>query len=369
VSAWWIGSISGHVAEEREPENTALRRDGLKTAEPQADSESRPPRKPVRDMKRGEPITPEEAKELLAKARANPDSRTRVGDCIQIIERMCRSGFVEEAWSMIYEDPSEVRSSELMKFFACTNLDVSQFIAKVEDLPYQGEARDALLGYLSGLDAQGASKLLNDELFRQFAGKVDKSSPGAIGRAIASNLMGKLAFPGGDSEKLQARDLAVTYFAEGWINEDEFVGVLRADSRSSGFEKWHLLGDVAKNSQGSEALGKLRRDVISEMVTVNAVETFEELIKVSGEQSSKDFMDGVGRWAAIDSKAASQWFQSNKARLNQTQYDGGAFAFFEQALHYGETEGAENWAKEIAEPGLRQRALDRLPKKEDVGAR
>ncbi|QJE96799.1 hypothetical protein [Luteolibacter luteus] len=316
-----------------------------------------------RDSEKSDDITPDEARKLLSAARENPDIMRRSADCISIIGRLCAAGYTEEAWSMIEEGPGQVRDSELVRFFKAAGLSPAEMISKVENLPYKGEAFNALRGYFSSLDPASTSALLADPSFKEFIRKLDESSPGVLGRAISASLTGRLAFSGSTAEKMAARDLAMRYHADGVLNDGQFVQILKADETGDSFDKWALVANALPNpGRGSDA-ATLRKDVIEGMVNADAPKALQQLAKVPGRQGFLDLLAGVKKWGNMDPSAAAQWFQTSRNGLNQTQRDSVAMAFYQLALDAGEPEGAEQWAGEISNAQLKQEAVKRLPKK------
>jgi hypothetical protein len=308
-------------------------------------------------------ITPDEARKLLASARENPDVMRRSADCISIIGRLCAAGYVDEAWGMIEGNPGQVRDSELVKFFKSAGLSAPEMISKIESLPFRGEAFTALRGYLSSLDPESISAVLSDSSFKDFIRKLDQSSPGILGRAISTSLMGRLAFPGSAADKLAARDQAVRYHSEGVLNDGQLVQVLKADETSDSFDKWSVVTNSFPNPNLRSEAAALRKEVIEGMVNADAPKALGELVKIPGSQGFMDLLAGVKKWGNVDPSAASQWFQTTKSGLNEAQRDSVAMAFYQLSLDSGEPEGAERWAGEIANAELKKRALERLASK------
>jgi hypothetical protein len=314
-------------------------------------------------------ITPDEARKLLSAARGNPDVMRRSADCISIIGRLCAAGYTEEAWAMVEENPGQVRDSELVKFFKSAGLSPAEMISKIENLPYKGEAFTALRGYFSSLDPASTSALLADASFKDFIRKLDESSPGILGKAISTSLMGRLAFPGSTAEKMAARDLAARYHSEGILNDGQLVQILKADETSDSFDKWGLVAHSLPNPpRGSEAAA-LRKEVIEGMVNADAPKALQQLAKVPGRQGFLDLLAGVKKWGNVDPSAASQWYQTSASGLSEVQRDSVVMAFYQLALDSGEPEGAERWAGEINNTELKKQAIQRLPKNKATSAK
>lgn len=309
-------------------------------------------------------ITPESAALLMADARAIPHSFARAAACIKIIERLCRAGYTEEAWMLIDDNPGTARYSEINKFFLTAGLGVQEFVDKIRNLPFKREPGMALEGYLSSLDGQKIRALLQDESFKNIISELNTDNPGILKRAIATSLMGKVAFPGEESEKKAAMTLAVEYHKEGLIDDNGLAQVLKSDRFKSSFEKWELLTDSVKVAPSSSRVAELRKELVEDMVNADAQKALIQISEREGVLGSSDLFMALKKWGLIDSAAANSWLVEHRTRLNDTQQDAAAHAFFQLALSYGEPDGAEQWARQIKDEKLRNAALAKLTKEE-----
>lgn len=306
-------------------------------------------------------ITPDEAKTLLADAKSLANAMERSARCIKVIERLCLAGYVDEAWAMIDENPGQVRSSELAKFFKCAGLSSLQLAEKVGNLPYKGEAASALRGYFSSLNSEQTAGLLQESTFKALISKLDDATPGILKKTLAATLMGRVAFPGEPADKKQAVEEAINYHSRGIIDDEGFAQVLKRDTSKDSFEKWSLVADAAVAPHPRSQAGELRKEIIEGMIGSDAPKALAQIALVPEEKGTGDLQIAIKKWGIVDSVAANSWFQANKTQLSDKQRDGAAVAFFQLALDFQETDGAKAWASQIADPVLRELALKKLP--------
>jgi hypothetical protein len=318
-----------------------------------------------RSQERSEPdgITVTEAERLLAEARQNPDSIRRTLDSIKVIADLCRAGHTEEAWALIEANPGQVRDSQLVKFFLSANLTVPEMISKIESLPFEGEATEALGGYLSSLELADTSRVLADPAFQELIKRLGANSKDPLGGALTASLMRRLGSPGASSKDMPAaRELASRLLSEGKLTNEQFAQIFKADNTADNFEKWSLIESSLKAGKQNPSAAQLRRDVIEGMVNANAPKAMGMLTKKSDSQGIVDLTVGIEKWGRVDPVQAAEWYESQRGSLTPVQGDGMALAFYRLSLSAGDTESAKRWAAEISNKELRQRALGKVTK-------
>ena len=303
-------------------------------------------------------ITVAEAERLLAEARQNPDAIRRTLDSIKVIADLCRAGHTEEAWALIEQNPGQVRDSQLVKFFLTSKLTVPEMIAKIESLPFEGEAPEALGGYLSSLEMGDTSRVLADPAFQALIKRLEANSEDPLGSALTSSLMRRLGSPGADRKEIPAaRELATQLLSEKKLTNEQFALVFKADTTADNFEKWSLIESSVKAAKESPFAEELRREVIEGMVNANAPQAMSTLAKKSDSQGIADLTMAIEKWGLVDPVEAAAWYQNERGSLNPAQGDGVALAFYRLSMNSGDTESAKRWAGEISNEGLRKRTL------------
>lgn len=106
--------------------------------------------------------------------------------------------------------------------------------------------------------------------------------------------------------------------------------------------------------------GQVRRSIVSAMVSENATAALSKIAVGNSNSAVGDLYFGLSEWAAMDSKAASNWYMSEKDSMSGDLQDSAARSFSMLALSYGELQGARTWANEIKDDGLRQFLLEKI---------
>ena len=307
-------------------------------------------------------ITPEEARKQLDVALGLSDVTQRSLAAISIIQKLCEAGYTEEAWELIEENPGQVRSSEIARYFKCAGLDTSAFLAKVSQLPYKGESASALRGYFSSLDSAAIQKLLDDSSFKEAIRELDKTSPGILQNSLAGSLMATVAFPGNYSSKTQALDAAKDLHAKGVLNDERYAQIIKADTSGDAFDKFSRLNAGIGDSPRQTEAGKLRKDLVERMVDSDAPRTLERLTSIKGVQGTVDTIVAIRKWGTLDSVEANEWFVNNSNKLSPIHKDAAILGFYRLSLDYNERETAEKWANQITDEGLKKNVLAELAK-------
>jgi hypothetical protein len=309
-------------------------------------------------------MTPEKASALLEAAARNPDMVQRTMECVRVIKALCAAGYAEEAWGMIDDRPGQVRNSELAAFFATSGYDTAALMQKLDGLIYKDDAPKALEGYFSSLSPEEIRKVLGDDVFRRGMVGVEEFSPGSLKRAIADGLMSRVAFNADSSDSEAAVALASDLHSKGVVDDNGLSQVLESDKSKDIFQKWSVLSKAMPATSIKAPGGpadQVRREMIGEMVSANAPEALHQISGIKSDQGTVDLGVAIMKWGAMDSVAANEWYVANKAGLSNSQRDGVAAAFWSLAVRYKERASAEQWAKEIQNPKLREKALASLP--------
>jgi hypothetical protein len=313
---------------------------------------------------RSEPgsLTIEKAKKRIASAALLHDSFKRTSELSIVVRELCLTGQINEAWELIEVNPGQYRSSQIFSFFKSANLSSELFIAKFQELSLKDEQELALQGHLVSLEGEALTRFLGDLSHFKWTGD-SETARNVLSRALTNALAAKVSMPLEKSDRIAARVAALKLQSQGFMDGSGLAQILKKDAYLQPREKWELLTGAVDTFPAASLGGLVRKELVESMVESDAEGALAVIGKRGSEkQAHVDLFNALKKWGVVDSVAANQWFTENQVGMDQVQRDASARAFFELAMTYGETDGAEQWARKVQDEKLKEMLLSKLPK-------
>ena len=277
------------------------------------------------------------------------DSFKRTSELSIVVRELCLTGQINEAWELIEVNPGQYRSSQIFSFFKSANLSSELFIAKFQELSLKDEQELALQGHLVSLEGEALTRFLGDLSHFKWTGD-SETARNVLSRALTNALAAKVSMPLEKSDRIAARVAALKLQSQGFMDGSGLAQILKKDAYLQPREKWELLTGAVDTFPAASLGGLVRKELVESMVESDA------------EGALVDLFTALKKWGVVDSVAANQWFTENQVGMDQVQRDASARAFFELAMTYGETDGAEQWARKVQDEKLKEMLLSKLPK-------
>lgn len=303
----------------------------------------------------------EEVRRRMAIALSIKDISERTIEATKIIQNLCESGQIEEAWSMITNDAGQVRTSQIHAFFASSDLTPTQLVEWVKLVQFEGEKSLAVSGYIRSVALADLVATLQNEPVKGLVDEINSNGKSeAIKNGVAGKILVILALPGDREIKQQAVDTSLALHSAGLLNDQGLSSIIKNDSSRNEFDKYRLLTSKIAYTNPKTERGQYRKELVQEMVIADSEKAMSDILLTKGEQGKIDMIEGITKLAALDPGAANKWFEDNQSRMSGEQRDSASIGFFRLALHYKEMDGARQWADQIQDPKLREWAASLL---------
>jgi hypothetical protein len=308
-------------------------------------------------------VTLDELKSKLVHARRRENIVERAQACREIIEEMCKSGFVTEALALISGEPGIVRSAELNAFFVNCNLPVAEAAAILNALPYRNEVLLNVGNLLNGASLERALDFAESPEIRKV---LDSTGFSSAKELIGNNLAGYFSQLTQDislskEERGKALLTAKEWHSNGLLSNANLGTVLYNDTASSAIEKWQMLVEIKPDSNGAIVGEPVRHKLLENLVVESANEALPMLAKRSDPLSLDDLEYAFGYHATIEPSQARKWYEEQSGLLNQSQLDKLAAGFVQAALRNAEYDSAEAWLSKIGDDQSREELRTRFP--------
>ena len=302
-------------------------------------------------------ITPDEARKLLQDSKArylNIDERSK--ECAEIIRQLCLSGYTEEAWEMINNDPGQVRNFQLTSFFTNADIDSNNALMLMQNLQYRIDFPIALSAYLERLDLEQLSEFVSSSENKETINHLANSSyRNLLSNSLSGALGGRIA-AANTTKQLAIVEMASMLYQQNTINQECLLEAISNATSLDSFSKFEMLSAAVKSDAIISEATDARNRIIETMVRNDAEKSLNTIAGVRGEQGIIDMQFALNQWTKIDTKAAADWYSSNINKLDKNQQDGASLAFFKSALDYKEYDTALQWSERIVNLELRNNA-------------
>ena len=315
-------------------------------------SETRGP-KPTREE--DQPLTPVDAKRMLTEFQQLKSITERSSKISQVIRRLCLSGYSEDAWGLIEENPGQVRTKSLGVWFFSAGLTADKMTRKLPSLANASEAPLAIAGYLRSLPPDGINLLMENQVFKSYSDKLTSEQPDALKRLLAGSLEYHSLTAKGVESQSKVAAAAANYHQAGNLDDDGLISVLKASNAMKAVDKWNLLAEHLTG--GGESF---RNTLVEQMIMENPAAAMASISKMQNNIATADIGNALLHWGAADSAGAGQWFEQSKGKLTTEQHDAAVKAFIELAVTFKESDGAIQWASQLHNPEYKAQILARL---------
>lgn len=266
------------------------------------------------------PIALKDVDGLLRKAALLTNIKERTEAYKDIIRRLCESGYYNEAWDAIVEDPGVNRNAQIAMFFLMAPLDLGSCLAKMNLLSDSIEKETALSFFLTGHFDQ-ISRNLEDSRFKSAIESLLSSNPNALIEIIGSSVRNKFDLSASEIEKEEINNVALDLFSKKLISGADFATIIARNGDKDPVELWSWISNSSMGFENPDAFeGQARNAIIQAMVRQNSGEMMDSLKNAANEFSGSDLSSALKYWTLMDSKAANDWYVTNSGSFNDFQH-------------------------------------------------
>ena len=289
------------------------------------------------------PLTLEEGRKMIADSRelGRPSSRGRI--VTEVIRRLNASGFSEEAFLLIEQEPSDARIAGIAAFFESAPLDEKNLMERIKGFQNPADAVAALSVYLRRIPAGQISAFIDRE----------ESLHPFLQAALTEYLNKKLD---SDPERPQALAMMDGLHAKGLLSDELVLRRIVEDRDSDPFQRLNELNAriPTDNPRFMESCWIL----IGQMTEKDP----EKTTGLAWEAGKRKNIGGpnhmlrsvISDWAVKDPGAATAWYQARVAEFSPAQKDDAAEAFGFIARDLGRRGEAAEWIAKVGDPEMKR---------------
>ncbi len=316
------------------------------------------------DVPKPEVLTPDEARRLMEEANRIADITERSKACSAIIEDLCKSGYPEEAWDLIYNGLGQIRKWQVSAFFRSAQVSDEVLYHKFKELNDHSEFNFAMRGMLDRHINGDWVTFLKSEGFKAFEKSMeDIGFPVNVNKAVSPSLQAYV-WDNGEKDPAAQRsklDQVVSAYQNQIIDATTLGEVLKSANILSPEQQMEALNALKDLGPVNGPLQVYRKRLIADLVRKDPQGTISNTLKLPpSQQSSRDISTTIRSWISADSQAAADWYARNSSSLTSFQKDSAAGAYYLVAMDDGSYDTARKWIDEMKDPARKVEAQKML---------
>ena len=301
-------------------------------------------------------ITPDQAKQLLEDFfRKTPKMDERKMFASALLRKLCEAGFSEEAWNVIPEELSSIRSAMLREYFAHAELAPQDLLVKIGKM--DSDISESFTGYLSRFSARELAGVLSSPDLKNLVTQMGPERAGQLQVSRSTGGVLKRQLSDDPAANAVVIEVAGELKAKGLLSSSNYVDVVIQDKTRDDFQKWEKLRSIDLGTGNEkEAIRDAKREIIAGMCQKNSAGTIDQLL--TSPQTDKEHNIGVAvdYWLYIDPKTATGWYEENRFKLHPQDRNLVAAAFSNEMIKSRDFDRAKVWIEQISDPAARERA-------------
>lgn len=320
------------------------------------------PVNPGKKPKGGVPdnVTPEQAKQLLEDFfRKTPKMDERKAFATALLRKLCKAGFSEEAWNIIPEDLSSIRTAMLRDYFAHAELAPRDLLVKIGEM--DSDISEGFSGYLSRFSAAELPDLLSSPDLKSLLAQMGPERADQLQISRNTGVLLKRQLVDDPVANTAVLEVAGELKAMGLLSSSHYVDVVIRDKTRDDFQKWEILQSIDPGTgKERKAIQNAKGEIISAMCQKNPADTMDQMLISSQADKEQNIGAAVDHWLYLDPKAATGWFEENRSKLNPADRNLVAAAFSNEMMESREFDRAKVWIEQISDPAAKERAYGKL---------
>ncbi len=265
-------------------------------------------------------LSPEQARIEIENARKNiSDLEIRGITTSNILHRLSKDGYVDEAWQLIDSNYGLVREREIGRVIEGASIPIDRKIIFLSGLTDKHEIISGCRGIMDPLTTEQLLKLNLAEL-----NLVDKSLESSIKNAMSEQYFQDMMFFL-ETKPIDYKD-RVAELVQSGLNRaktgsfgiSQLREMLAEDPNGTSFTRWDQTKNLTAGAQDNEDIIELQRNVISGMILSDATTAMDQiLLHTTSHPDSSFTSDAISSWYRQDSGGANAWIQEHIDNIPQ----------------------------------------------------